>query len=44
MARREKETDKEKAIKGECHMITMDVQAVKLSPQSCVVTILLFTM
>lgn len=33
LARREKEIDKEKAINGEFHMITMDVQAVKLSPQ-----------
>ena len=33
LARSEKEKDKEKALKGECHLITMDVQAVKLSPQ-----------
>lgn len=33
LARSEKEKDKESALNGECYIITMDVQAVKLSPQ-----------
>lgn len=33
LARQEKETDKQAAKNGECHIITMDVQAVKLAPQ-----------
>jgi len=32
-ARQSKETDKKKAEDGECHAITMDVQAVQLVPQ-----------
>lgn len=32
LARKEKEEDKKMAIAGECHVITVDVQAVKLSP------------
>ncbi|XP_044750002.1 uncharacterized protein LOC123310551 [Coccinella septempunctata] len=32
-ARIEKKNDKAQALEGKCHVITMDVQAVKLSPQ-----------
>lgn len=33
LARAEKESDKQNALLGQCHVITMDVQAVKLAPQ-----------
>jgi hypothetical protein len=33
-ARSEKDSDKQKAESGTCHVITVDLQAVKLSPQS----------